>query len=83
MKHLEKAKKFKKRLTDITAVLSFYGNVMDMLVQHHPEYVSLAWGAMKFLIVVSFKDLVAPPLDIAAEHNEPWENYPYFGHSYM
>ncbi|KAI1323444.1 hypothetical protein F5Y16DRAFT_403464 [Xylariaceae sp. FL0255] len=26
-----------------------YGNVMDVLVQQHPEYVSLVWGAMKFL----------------------------------
>ncbi|KAF4415355.1 Nacht domain protein [Fusarium austroafricanum] len=24
---------------------------MDVLVQHHPEYVSLAWGAMKILLV--------------------------------
>jgi hypothetical protein len=29
-----------------------YANIMDVLVQHHPEYVSLAWGAMKFLFVV-------------------------------
>ncbi|KAI1496447.1 hypothetical protein F5X99DRAFT_72715 [Biscogniauxia marginata] len=29
--------------------VKFYGNIMDVLVQHHPEYVSLAWGAMKFL----------------------------------
>ncbi|KAF4545427.1 uncharacterized protein LTHEOB_5260 [Lasiodiplodia theobromae] len=28
-----------------------YQNVMDVIVQHHPEYVSLAWGAMKFLFV--------------------------------
>jgi len=25
---------------------------MDVLVQHHPEYVSLAWGAMKFIFGV-------------------------------
>ncbi|KAI0534776.1 hypothetical protein GGR58DRAFT_43136 [Xylaria digitata] len=29
--------------------LLYYGNIMDALVQHHPEYVSLAWGAMKFI----------------------------------
>ncbi|KAJ8131882.1 hypothetical protein O1611_g1744 [Lasiodiplodia mahajangana] len=29
--------------------LLYYGNIMDVLVQHHPEYVSLAWGAMKFI----------------------------------
>ncbi len=31
----------------------FYGDIMDVFVQHHPEYVSLAWGAMKFLFTVS------------------------------
>jgi hypothetical protein len=25
---------------------------MDVLVEHHPEYVSLTWDAMKFLFVV-------------------------------
>ena len=25
---------------------------MDVLVQHHPEYVSLAWGAMKLVFGV-------------------------------
>lgn len=30
-----------------------YGNVLDVLVQHHPEYTSLAWGAMKILFGVS------------------------------
>ena len=29
-----------------------YGQVLDMLVQHHPEYVSLAWGAFKFVFQV-------------------------------
>ena len=29
-----------------------YGNVMDVLGQHHPEYVSLVWGAMKMLFGV-------------------------------
>jgi len=31
----------------------YYGNIFDVLAQHHPEYVALAWGAMKFLLVVS------------------------------
>lgn len=31
----------------------FYGDILDVFVQHHPEYVSLAWGAMKFLFTVS------------------------------
>lgn len=37
-----------------------YGKVMDMLAQHHPEYVSLAWGTTKFLFVVGdWKRLVS------------------------
>lgn len=32
--------------------LLYYGNIMDVLVQHHPEYVSFAWGAMKFMFGV-------------------------------
>lgn len=31
----------------------YYSNILDVLVQHHPEYVSLAWGALKFVFVVS------------------------------
>lgn len=33
--------------------IKFYGEILDVLAQHHPEYVSLAWGAMKFLFTVS------------------------------
>lgn len=33
--------------------VTFYGGVIDVLVQHHPEFVSLAWGAMKLLFTVS------------------------------
>jgi hypothetical protein len=29
----------------------YYANIFDVLAQHHPEYVALAWGAMKFLFV--------------------------------
>ena len=36
-----------------------YKSVMDTLAQHHPEYVSLVWGAMKFLFVVSSS--LSPP----------------------
>jgi hypothetical protein len=35
-----------------------YGNIMDVLVQHHPEYVSLAWGTMKLLFIGSVLTLV-------------------------
>jgi len=36
----------------ISAWIIFYGQVLDILAQHHPEYVSLAWGAAKFLLMV-------------------------------
>jgi hypothetical protein len=36
----------------LSATISHYGAIMDVLVQHHPEYVSLAWGAFKFLFLV-------------------------------
>lgn len=40
-------------LSKFSSRARFYSNIIDVLVQHHPEYVSLAWGAMKFLFVVS------------------------------
>jgi hypothetical protein len=45
--------KVSKWLRKCSSRVQFYGNIMDVLVQHHPEYVSLAWGAMKVLFVVS------------------------------
>ena len=47
--------KVSKWLSKFSNRVNFYGSIMDILVQHHPEYVSLAWGAMKFLFVVSAK----------------------------
>lgn len=45
--------KVQERLQKFTNVVHYYGNIMDVLAQHHPEYVALAWGAMKFLLVVN------------------------------
>ena len=42
-----------KWLRKLSSRVWLYGNIIDVLVQQHPEYVSLAWGAMKFLFVVS------------------------------
>ncbi|KAL6919001.1 hypothetical protein FSST1_003027 [Fusarium sambucinum] len=47
-KRFPKAKKWLQR---VTSKIHHYGNIMDVLVQHHPEYVSLAWGAMKIILV--------------------------------
>ncbi|KAH7311323.1 hypothetical protein B0I35DRAFT_437900 [Stachybotrys elegans] len=40
--------------------IDYYSNVLDVLVQHHPEYVALVWGAMKFLFtgVVNYEQTV-------------------------
>jgi hypothetical protein len=40
-------------LAKATNGILYYGQIMDVLVQHHPEYVSLAWGTTKLLFVVS------------------------------
>ena len=39
-------------LSAFSTRLLYYSPIMDTLAQHHPEYVSLAWGAVKFLFVV-------------------------------
>jgi hypothetical protein len=31
----------------------YYGKVIDTLAQHHPEYVALAWGAVKLVLMVN------------------------------
>ena len=49
---VHKGKKVGRWLASFSSRVCYYGNIMDVLVQHHPEYVSLAWGAMKFLFVV-------------------------------
>ncbi|ERF71742.1 hypothetical protein EPUS_09451 [Endocarpon pusillum Z07020] len=45
--------KANKILNMVATRVTHYGNVFDVLAQHHPEYVALAWGAMKFLFVVT------------------------------
>lgn len=39
-------------LIEFSKRICYYGNIMDVLVQQHPEYVSLAWGSLKLLFVV-------------------------------
>ena len=45
--------KARKWLANCSKRVMYYGVIMDTLSQHHPEYVSLAWGALKFLFIVS------------------------------
>lgn len=37
----------------LSSRIVYYDKILEVLVQHHPEYVALAWGAFKFLFVVS------------------------------
>ncbi|KAI0892964.1 hypothetical protein F4806DRAFT_477743 [Annulohypoxylon nitens] len=41
--------KFREVLTGISRRIVHYGQIMDVLVQQHPEYISLVWGAMKLI----------------------------------
>ncbi|KAH8890409.1 hypothetical protein GQ53DRAFT_824555 [Thozetella sp. PMI_491] len=43
--------KVRQILVDVSLKIHHYNAIVDVLVQHHPEYVSLAWGAMKVLFV--------------------------------
>jgi len=47
-----KQSKARERLGKFSTRIGFYSSVLDVFVQHHPEYVSLVWGAMKFLFIV-------------------------------
>lgn len=43
-------------LSKLSTRIGHYGNIMDVLVQQHPQYAALAWGAMKFLFVLVEND---------------------------
>lgn len=51
--------KVRKWLTKLSARIQYYGAVLDALVQHHPEYVSLVWGTFKFIFMVSVNFLAS------------------------
>lgn len=42
----------KKWLQRFSETVCHYSQVLDVFVQHHPEYVALAWGAMKLVFIV-------------------------------
>ncbi|KAI0153574.1 hypothetical protein BJ166DRAFT_533117 [Pestalotiopsis sp. NC0098] len=37
-------------LWKFSSTARLYGDILDVFVQHHPEFVALAWGAMKLLL---------------------------------
>ncbi|KAH7026712.1 uncharacterized protein B0I36DRAFT_331181 [Microdochium trichocladiopsis] len=47
-----KNRKVQKWLHKIGLRIQFYGNVLDIFIQHNPEYVALAWGAFRLLFTV-------------------------------
>ena len=50
----EKHAEMRQSLERLSARIMYYGKVMDTLAQHHPEYVALVWGAMKFVLIVGY-----------------------------
>ncbi|OMP81791.1 hypothetical protein BK809_0006099 [Diplodia seriata] len=48
-----------KWLHDVSKYTLHYTQVFDALAQHHPEYVSLAWGSIKFVLmgVIQYAEL--------------------------
>jgi hypothetical protein len=55
-----KESKARKWLGRLSSRIQFYGAVLDVFAQHHPEYVSLAWGSIKFLLTVRWPLTVKP-----------------------
>jgi hypothetical protein len=44
--------KVRKWLGKFSERVMHYGKIMDTLANYHPEYCALAWGTMKFLLMV-------------------------------
>ncbi|KAM7187455.1 hypothetical protein V8F33_011195 [Rhypophila sp. PSN 637] len=51
----------RKWLTGLSSRIMHYGKVMDTLAEHNPEYVSLVWGVVKFILmgIINHGNLVA------------------------
>ncbi|KAF9870939.1 hypothetical protein CkaCkLH20_11611 [Colletotrichum karsti] len=59
---------FMSGLNGLSKRIRFYGQVFDTLSQHHPEYVSLVWGMMKFILMVSSQPIDPKPLQGPSVH---------------
>ncbi|KAI4592676.1 hypothetical protein KJ359_010578 [Pestalotiopsis sp. 9143b] len=53
--------KLRSILASCSSRVAYYAPVFDSLSQHYPEYVSLAWGAFKFLftVVINHEELLS------------------------
>ena len=47
-----KGSKAHRWLEKLSQRIHFYGGIVDVYAQHHPEYVALVWGSIKFLLTV-------------------------------
>lgn len=47
----QKKNGFMKVVHGLSVRVMHYGQVLDTLAQHHPEYVALAWGMVKFILM--------------------------------
>jgi hypothetical protein len=47
-----KDSKARKWLERLSHRIYLYSGVLDVLAQHHPEYLALVWGSIKFLTMV-------------------------------
>ncbi|KAH8195786.1 hypothetical protein TruAng_010060 [Truncatella angustata] len=61
--HVKRNSKASKWLARVSEKVAHYGTVLDVFVQHHPEYVSLVWGTFKLLF--SVKELAKTCTQIA------------------
>lgn len=46
-----------KWLQQLSEKVIFYEGVVDVLIQQHPEAVSLIWGGIKFILLVSISQI--------------------------
>ncbi|KAF2139755.1 uncharacterized protein K452DRAFT_336461 [Aplosporella prunicola CBS 121167] len=55
-----KNSKARKWLSYFSSQVVYYGQILDTLSQHHPEWVSLGWGTMKFafILVLNHEEMI-------------------------
>ena len=48
----EQIKKTRKWVDNFARTVTYYGGVLDVIVQYDPAHAGLAWGALKFVFMV-------------------------------
>lgn len=67
----QKESKVRKWLVKLSERIHLYGGVLDVFAQHHPEYVALAWGSIKFLVMVGITPCFAGPRQTDGSYRQP------------